>query len=282
MENIKDKIRKKLKEIEILSKVKGLTLLSGNYKSVFRGSGYNFEELREYVPGDPIKHLDWKKFSVYDKPFTKIYEDERERNIFFLVDMRNSMDQGFSETKRELASEFVAYLAHTSLFYKDKVSLVLFDNEIRGILPPSNFRNETMVFVEKIITGKTRKAQTNWKGILTYLMSMMKSNFILFIISDFMDFPKELNILNTLQKKGDVIGIYLSHLKDTPEELRKMMPIVFGNNSVPYKKAVKLEEIFAMKIRKLFNKKRFSFINCHTNEDALWYIKDFFIKRSLK
>ena len=282
MEEIKKKIRKKLKEIEILSKIKGLTLLSGNYKSVFRGSGYNFEELREYVPGDPIKYLDWKKYSVYDKPFTKVYEDERERRIYFLVDMRSSMAQGFSETKREMASEFVAYLAHTSLFYKDKVSLILFDDRIRTVLPPSNYRNETMVFVERILTGELKNTKTNWNNILSQMYGLMKSNFILFIVSDFMDFPGDLHILNTLQKKGDITGIFLSHLKDVPSELREMVPVTHGENILSYKKTLKQENYFIEKLKKQFNKQRFSFINCQTDEDALWHIKNFFMKRRLK
>ncbi len=279
---IKKKIQKKIQKLEVISQIKSRTYLSGNYRSLFKGQGYDFKELSEYNSGDPIKYIDWKKYSATGRVYSKRYEDERERRIFFLVDTTKTMEQGFTQSKLESACEFTAYIANTALLNKDKIGLLLFNEEITDIIPPTNNPTMTMAFVERLLLSKRIDKLPNWKSIFQYFGNIFNGHFILFIISDFKNWNFSSSTFKTLQKKGDIIGIHLSHLDDLPNEIEKTVNGVNFNGKLgSLKEAKENEKIFIENLKKNFNIKNYSFIKAVTGDDPLHLIKEFFYKRAL-
>ena len=282
MEEFKKKIRKKLRKIEIISSIKSDSYLSGNYKSTFRGTGYDFKELREYRHGDPVKYIDWKKFSATRETYLKTYEDERERRMYFLVDIGRSMDVGFTQSKRESAAEFTAYLAHSAIANRDRISLLMFDYKIEEILPPSGDNTRVMAFAEKIFLKKGSDQPPDWKSVLEYCLEFLQSGSVLFIISDFRGWDFNSRILNILQKKGDIIGIYLSHIKDIPEKIAKTANNFYnGENVAGYREVLKTEEKYTEKLKADFNRTRFSFLDVSTGDDPVDKLREFFQRRRM-
>jgi uncharacterized protein (DUF58 family) len=189
--------------------------LSGEYHSVFKGQGIEFDEVREYVAGDDIRSIDWNVTARMGHPFVKRYAEERELTVIFLVDVSGSQTFGSGErSKAEVAAEITCLLALSAIKNQDNVGLILFSQDIEKCIPPKKGRTAVMRIVRELLAFEETLHRTNIAGALRFFNKVQKKKAIVFLISDFMDtnFTKELRVT---AKKHDVICCPVSDPRET-------------------------------------------------------------------
>ena len=191
--------------------------LSGEYHSVFKGHGIEFDEVREYTPGDDIRSIDWNVTARMGAPFVKRFCEERELTILFLVDVSGSQAFGSGQrAKSELAAEITCVLALSAIKNQDKIGLILFSDRIEKSIPPRKGRTAAMRLVREVLATEETRRGTDLAGALRFLNQVQKRRAVVFIISDFMDsgFERELRVT---ARRHDVICCSLSDPRE--EEL---------------------------------------------------------------
>jgi uncharacterized protein (DUF58 family) len=179
---------KKVRQIDIVSRKVVDELLGGEYKSVFKGRGMEFDEVREYQPGDEVRTIDWNVTARTGKPFVKRYIEEREQALFFLVDMSASGTFGSTaKTKNEIAAELCGMLAFSAIKNNDKVGLIIFTDEIELFIPPDKGQIHVLHIIREILSFEPRRRKTDISCALDYLGKMVKKKCVTFLISDFQD-----------------------------------------------------------------------------------------------
>lgn len=212
---IPKEILKKIRRIEIRTTRLVNDLFGGEYESVFKGQGIEFSDVREYVPGDDIRTIDWNVTARSQHPFVKKFVEERELTVLFVVDMSGSQYFGSGEKlKSEVAAEITALLAFSAVKNKDKTGLLIVTDEVEKYIPVKKGRMHVLRVVREILYYQPKRKKTRLAAALEYLHRILTRTAVIFLISDFMDeaYEKPLKILS---RRHDVIAI---HLKDRREE----------------------------------------------------------------
>jgi len=203
-------IIKKIKKIHIKSGRLVNTMMAGQYKSVFRGSGIEFEEVREYTPGDEVKSIDWKVSARLGRPYVKLYREERELIIMLLVDMSASGCFGTGENiKQETAAEIAAVLAFNATRNNDKVGAILFTDRVEKYIPPKKGSAHVWRVIKEIFAFEPQHRGTDIERAVGYLGRVCRKRTVSFLISDFLS-PDYTHQLKIAAKKHELIGIMLS------------------------------------------------------------------------
>ena len=180
--------------------------LSGEYHSVFKGRGIEFDEVREYANGDDVRSIDWNVTARMGHPFVKRFCEERELTVVFVVDISGSQCFGSGRrSKAELAAEITCLLALSAIKNQDKVGLILFSDRIEKSLPPRKGRTAAMRLVREVLAAEETRRGTDIAGALRFLNHVQKRKAVVFLISDFMDRNYERE-LRTTARRHDVIG----------------------------------------------------------------------------
>ena len=188
MSTLSPEIAKRVKQIQIVSRKVVDELLGGEYKSVFKGRGMEFDEVREYQPGDEVRTIDWNVTARTGKPFVKRFIEEREQLLFFLVDMSASGVFGSGEkTKNEIAAELCGLLAFSAIKNHDKVGLLIFTDEVELFIPPDKGQLHVLHMIREILAFEPRRTGTCIACALDHLGKLMKKKCVTFLISDFQD-----------------------------------------------------------------------------------------------
>jgi uncharacterized protein (DUF58 family) len=208
-------ILKKIRALEI--KTKGLvqTIFAGDYHSVFKGRGMNFEDVREYQPGDEIRSIDWNVTARLGTAFIKKFTEERELTVVLVVDVSASGNFGsVSQSKRELAAEVACVLAFSAIRNNDKVGLLLFSDRVELFIPPKKGRSHTLRIIREILYFEPGGRGTAPALALDYLNNVVTRRAVVFFISDFQtsDFSRELSVSG---RRHDFIAL---HIQDQREE----------------------------------------------------------------
>ncbi len=165
--------------------------LSGAYRSTFRGSGLEFEEVRPYEPGDDVRTIDWKRTARGTGAFIKKFVEERELSVELLVDTSRSMDFGSREfTKRELAAQFCALIAFVALRHQDRVGLRLFGPEPTLHLPAGKGSGAVSRLVREVIAAPPTDGEANYEAVLEQEARTLRRRSLVFVISDFADLTR--------------------------------------------------------------------------------------------
>lgn len=181
-------ILKKVRQVEIRTHRMVTDALSGAYHSVFKGQGMDFEEVREYQPGDDVRSIDWNVTAKMDKPFVKIYREERELTLVLAVDLSASGSFGSTnQSKRELAAEIASVLAFSASSNNDKVGLLLFTDQVETFIPPRKGRQHILRVIREILFYKPRGSGTNIHTAIDTINRMLKRKAVLFVLSDFIE-----------------------------------------------------------------------------------------------
>ena len=207
---VPDEVLRKIREVEIKARVLADELLLGTYRSVFRGSGLDFEEVREYEPGDDIRSIDWNVTARMGTPFIKKYREERALNIYLAVDMSASSWFGtVRQSKRELAADVGALLAVAAIRNYDRVSLMLFADAVQEFIPPKVGRDHLLHVIRQLLYAESRRARTDIATATRYLGNVAKKRSVMFVVSDFLDagFDAPLRMLG---QKHDVIAVVVN------------------------------------------------------------------------
>jgi uncharacterized protein (DUF58 family) len=208
-------ILKKIRALEI--KTKGLvqTMFAGDYHSVFKGRGMNFEDVREYQPGDEIRAIDWNVTARLGTAFVKKFTEERELTVVLVVDVSASGNFGsVSQSKRELAAEVACVLAFSAIRNNDKVGLLLFSDRVELFIPPKKGRSHTLRIIREILFFEPVGRGTAPGLALDYLNKIVTRRAVVFFVSDFQtgDFSRELAVSG---RRHDFIAL---HIQDQREE----------------------------------------------------------------
>ena len=180
-------ILKRVRRIQIVASRSVNDLLAGQYKSVFRGRGMEFDEVREYQPGDDIRTIDWNVTARAGTPFIKRFSEERELTVMFLVDVSASGAFGSRQrSKLELVVEITALLMFSALRNNDKVGLLLFCDDVLEYFPPRKGRSNVLRLIREIISVKPVPRETNLDTALEYLARVQKRRAVVFVVSDFL------------------------------------------------------------------------------------------------
>ncbi len=182
-------------------------LFAGEYHSVFRGRGMEFDEVREYLPGDDVRSIDWNVTARSGAPFVKRYREERELTVLFLVDVSASGAFGsVRRAKLELAVEVAALLMFSALKNNDQVGLLLFCDEVLKYLPPRKGKGNVLRFIRELVAARPVARETRIDRALGFLSRVQRRKAVVFLISDFLgpDCEKELLIANS---RHDLVAI---------------------------------------------------------------------------
>jgi uncharacterized protein (DUF58 family) len=222
MESTTD-ILKKIRALEI--KTKGLveTAFAGDYHSVFKGRGMNFEDVREYQPGDEIRSIDWNVTARLGSAFIKKFTEERELTVMLVVDVSASGNFGsVAQSKRELAAEVACLLAFSAIRNNDKVGLILFTDRVELFIPPKKGRSHTLRLIREILFFQPESRGTEPALALDYLNKLVTRRAVVFFISDFQtgDFSRALAVSG---RRHDFIAI---HIQDERERVLPNIGII--------------------------------------------------------
>lgn len=203
-------ILRKVRRLEIRTNRMVTDALSGAYHSVFKGQGMDFEEVREYAPGDEIRSIDWNVTARMDRPFIKIYREERELTLMLMVDLSASGSFGSaSESKRELAAEIASVLAFAASRNNDKVGLLIFTDRIETYVPPRKGRSHILRVIREILFFEPEGKGTDLPDALDHLNRLLKRKAVVFLISDFLQGPDG-RLPDPYQPRGDAVFQALS------------------------------------------------------------------------
>jgi uncharacterized protein (DUF58 family) len=183
-------ILRKIRQIEIRTNRLVSETLAGQYHSVFKGQGMNFDEVREYQPGDEVRTIDWNVTARMNHPFIKKFVEERELTLMLVVDVSGSGLFGSSaQSKRELAAEVASVLAFSAIRNNDKVGLILFSDEVEKFIPPRKGRRHVLRVIREVLFFEPRRRGTNLNGALEFLLRVTPHRAIAVILSDFLGSP---------------------------------------------------------------------------------------------
>jgi uncharacterized protein (DUF58 family) len=213
---ISREILARIKKIEIRTRRMVEELTAGAYHSVFKGSGIEFEDVREYTSDDDVRDIDWNVTAKMGDPYVKKYIEERELNVMLLVDASASNRFGSGQkTKMETALEIASVLAFSAIRNNDKVGLLLFSDKTELYLPPKSGKQHTLRLIRELLVRKPEGKNTNIAGALDKIMKILKKKAVVFLISDFIDdkhnYEKLLMVAN---KRHDVIGVRILDEKE--------------------------------------------------------------------
>ena len=195
-------ILKKVRQVEIRTNRLVNDALAGQYHSVFKGSGMNFDAVREYVRGDELKRIDWNVTARAGTPFVKEFTEERELTIMLLVDVSGSGEFGSGkQSKRELVAELASVLAFSATKNNDKVGLILFTDEVELYIPPRKGRSHVLRVIREILFFEPKRIGTNIENAMDFVSRVLSRRAVTFLISDFCFQGDQSKVLESFRKK---------------------------------------------------------------------------------
>lgn len=282
-------ILRKIRRLELRTRRLVNSSFAGQYHSVFKGRGMNFEEVREYTPGDEIRSIDWNVTARMNTPYVKKFTEEREMTVMLLVDVSASGSYGSVElSKRELAAEVAAILAFSAIHNNDKVGLLLFSDSVELFIAPKKGRLHTLRLIREMLYFEPRHRGTNLSVALEYLNKVVARRSVVFVISDFMapDYTKALTVAG---RRHDVVAMPVTdpgeeRLPDigllTFEDAETGEQIEINTSSRVVQTAFAAnEERRRRDLDKLFGSRGVDVVPLATNEDYLIALRLFFERR---
>jgi uncharacterized protein (DUF58 family) len=199
---------KKVRKIEIKTRGLSSQIFSGEYHSAFKGRGMAFSEVREYIPGDDVRTIDWNVTARFSTPFVKVFEEERELSVVLVVDVSASSAFGTNKQfKKDLITELCAVIAFSASQNNDKIGIIFFSDQIEKYIPPKKGKTHILRIIRELIEFKPQNARTNLEVALKYLTNVIKKRSVVFFISDFLAEPNYKDALKIANKKHDLIAL---------------------------------------------------------------------------
>lgn len=206
---------KKVRQIEIKTRGLSQNIFAGEYHTAFKGRGVIFSEVREYQPGDDIRDIDWNVTARQNKPFVKVYEEERELTMMLLIDVSGSSDFGaFGDRKKEIIAEIAATLAFSSIQNNDKVGVIFFSDKIEKFIPPKKGKKHILLIIREIIDLQPGSRGTDIDVALKFLTNALKKRSTAFLLSDFIDGHDYFRSMSIANRKHDLSAIQVYDRRD--------------------------------------------------------------------
>lgn len=201
-------ILKRVRQIEIKTRGLSNNIFAGEYHSAFKGRGMAFSEVREYQYGDDIRDIEWNVTARFNKPYVKVFEEERELTVMLLVDVSGSLNFGTQvQMKRDMLTEIAATLAFSAIQNNDKIGVIFFSDKVEKFIPAKKGRKHILFIIRELLDFKPDSQRTNIGQAVEYLTQVIKRRCTAFIISDFMDNRDFRTPLTVANRKHDVVAI---------------------------------------------------------------------------
>ena len=213
-------ILKKVRKIEIKTRGLSQNIFAGQYHSAFKGRGMAFAEVREYQYGDDVRDIDWNVTARFQRPYVKVFEEERELTVMLLIDVSGSLDFGTSrQTKADMVTEIAATLAFSAIQNNDKIGVIFFSDRIEKYIPPQKGRKHILYIIREMLDFHPQSHKTDVGEAMEYLTRVMKRRCTAFVLSDFYSNSSFLNALQIANRKHDVVAIqvYDKRAKELPD-----------------------------------------------------------------
>ena len=282
-------ILKKIRRLELRTRRFVETAFAGQYHSVFKGRGMNFDEFRQYQFGDEVRSIDWNVTARMGEPFVRKYVEERELTVMLLVDVSASGGFGTgSYSKRELAAEVASLLAFCAIRNNDKVGLLLFTDQVELYVPPRKGRTHTLRLIREILYFEPRGRGTNLAKPLDFLNRVTTRRAVVFVVSDFQasDYDRELSICS---RRHDLIALPVEdpgeralpnvgivQLEDP--ETGKTFEVNFSDRRVRAE-FQRVSQRHRQDREALFRRKKIDSVSLRTDQDYFPMLRSFFLRR---
>ena len=282
---------KKVRKIEIKTRGLSHNIFAGQYHSAFKGRGMSFSEVREYQYGDDVRDIDWNVTARFNKPYIKVFEEERELTVMLMVDLSGSLDFGTeNRTKREMVTEIAATLAFAAIQNNDKIGVIFFTDKVEKFIPPQKGRKHILYIIRELINFEPQSRQTDIKVSLEFLTNAIKKRCTAFMISDFIDTGDYRNAMTIANRKHDLVAIqvYDRRLAEMPKiGLVKFADAETGEEVYVDTSSSKIQayqrewwKAQVTRLNEIFNKSRVDSVSISTGQDYVKALLNLFAKRS--
>ena len=211
---------KKVRKIEIKTRGLSHNIFAGQYHSAFKGRCMAFSEVFDYQYGDDFRDIDWNVTARFNKPFIKVFEEERELTVMLLVDLSDSLDFGTAtRTKREMLAEIAATIAFAAIQNNDKIGVIFFTDRIEKFIPPQKGRKHILYIIRELLNIEPASKRTDIKVPLEFLTNALKKKCTAFMLSDFICTTDYRNAMTIANRKHDLVAIqvYDRRLAELPD-----------------------------------------------------------------
>lgn len=288
-----NELLKKVRRIEIKTRGLSRNIFAGEYHSAFKGRGMTFSEVREYQYGDDIRDIDWNVTARHNRPYIKIYEEERELTVMLLVDVSGSRFFGaVGEEKRQIIAEIAATLAFSAIQNNDKIGVIFFSDKIEKFIPPKKGRKHILLIIRELLDFQPQNQGTDISVVLKYFSDALKKRCTTFLISDYIDVHDYSKALTVAANRHDVYGIQVYDKRDADMPkvgLMRISDLETGADRWINTSSSKVRKAFdkwwyerQQKMVDIFRKSRVDHVSITTDEDYVGPLMSLFHKKGMR
>lgn len=282
---------KKVRKIEIKTRGLSHNIFAGEYHSAFKGRGMSFSEVREYQYGDDVRDIDWNVTARFNKPFVKVFEEERELTVMLLVDLSESLDFGtVKQTKRDMLTEIAATIAFSAMQNNDKIGVIFFTDKVEKFIPPQKGSKHILYIIRELLNFEPESNRTDISAPLQFLTNALKRRCTAFLISDFIDNNDFRDALTIANRKHDIaaIQVYDRRLVELPRiglmrvhDAESGQEVLIDTSSSKVQRALKVWwQNNSRKLEETFKKSRVDYVSIRTDHDYVKGLMNLFAQRS--
>ena len=286
-----NEILKRVRKIEIKTRGLSNNIFAGEYHSAFKGRGMAFAEVREYQYGDDIRDIDWNVTARFNRPFVKVFEEERELTVMLMVDVSSSLNFGTSvQQQKDMVAEIAATLAFSAILNNDKIGVIFFSDRIEKFIPPKKGRKHILYIIRELIDFKPQSNRTDIGQAVAYLTRILKRRCTAFILSDFID-AKDYSVpLTVANQKHDIAAIQVYDQRMTALPNVGLMKVVDAETGFEQYIDTSSKKLRSMhrewwhsrqkNMENLLSKSNVDFVSVRADEDYVVALKALFAKRN--
>lgn len=288
-----NELLKKVRKIEIKTRGLSQNIFAGEYHSAFKGRGMMFSEVREYQYGDDIRDIDWNVTARQNKPYIKVFEEERELTVMLLIDVSRSRTFGaVGVEKREMVAEVAATIAFSAIQNNDKIGVIFFSNRIEKFIPPTKGRKHILFIIRELLTFQPTNMGTDLSLVLRYHSDAIKKRCTTFLISDFIDDADYSKALLVAKNRHDLIGVQIYDQRDAylPNiGYMRVQDLETGTDRWINTSSKQLRQTYSrwwyerqQKSNDLLNRNNVDYVSIATHEDYIKALMGLFKKRGIR
>ncbi|MCQ2349951.1 MAG: DUF58 domain-containing protein [Paludibacteraceae bacterium] len=288
-----NELLKKVRQIEIKTKGLSRDIFAGEYHSAFKGRGMTFAEVREYQYGDDVRSIDWNVTARLQKPYVKVFEEEREQTVMLLVDVsRSNVFASHNQLKRDVITEIAATLAFSAIQNNDKIGIIFFSDRVEKLIPPQKGKKHILYIIRELLEFQPEGKGTDIDQALRYMTNAIKKRCTAFLLSDFLTDISYEDSAVIAKRKHDLIAIHLydERDKEIPDVgLMKLRDAETGETKWVDTSSQKVRMMYSdyvvqkyLALQKVVAKSGMDFVSIETQQDYVKSLLQLFRSRGAK